>query len=122
MDEDPELYEIMIDQICKQIGKFKIDQILTMLANLQHSLSPSVIEVYKVVNAEFTNRLQDSYASQNNELYIQTDDIIKIMTLLLDHNQMTDDLKQSIINYFDSNLSSFNYEILAELAVLHAAK
>ena len=35
---------------------------------------------------------------------------------------MTDDLKQSLINYFEANLSSFNYEILAELAVLHAAK
>ena len=43
------------------------------------------MEFYQVANAEFTNRLQDSYVSQNSELYIQTDDIIKIMTLLLDH-------------------------------------
>ena len=57
VDEDPELYEILCNQICKHIQFLKIDQILMILANLSHTLNPSVIEVYKVANAEFTERL-----------------------------------------------------------------
>jgi GTP-binding protein EngB required for normal cell division len=56
-----------------------------MLANLRHTLSPAVLEVYKVVNAEFAERLHDGYASKNLDNYLQHEDLIKITTLLLDH-------------------------------------
>lgn len=84
-DEDPELIEILCEQICKNVQRFTVDQLLSMLANLRHTLSPSVLEVYKVVNSEFSARLQEEYSSSNVENYIKPEDLIKIMTLLLDH-------------------------------------
>jgi len=42
VDDDPELYEILCDSICKRIKMFTTDQILTTLVNLSHTLSPEV--------------------------------------------------------------------------------
>jgi hypothetical protein len=56
-----------------------------MVTNLRHTLSPQVLEVYKVVNAEFGERLHDGYTNKNLDNYMQHEDLIKIMTLLLDH-------------------------------------
>lgn len=69
-DEDPELIEVLAEEICKHIKNFQVDQILSILANLRHTLSPTVLEVYKVVNQEFSERLHDGYNSKNANLYI----------------------------------------------------
>jgi 5S rRNA maturation endonuclease (ribonuclease M5) len=85
-------------------------------------LSPNVLEVYKVVNGEFSERLLDGYSTKDANLYIKPDDLIKIMTLLLDHDQMGEDLKHAFINYLEGNINDVSYEWLAEMAVIHAAK
>ena len=121
-DEDPELYEVLCDEICKHIKRFNVDQLLTMLANLRHTLSPSVLEVYKVVNEELSSRLHSDYSSQNVGNYIQEEDLIKISTLLLDHGHMKEELKHATITYIESNLQLMSFEVLAELAVIFAAK
>lgn len=121
-DEDPELYEVLCDEICKHIKRFNVDQLLTMLANLRHTLSPAVLEVYSVVNDELGQRLHNDYSSQNVGNYIQEEDLIKISTLLLDHGHMKEELKHAIITNIESNLQLMSFEVLAELAVIFAAK
>ena len=121
-DEDPELIEVLAEEICKHIKKFQVDQILSILANLRHTLSPTVLEVYKVVNQEFSERLHDGYNSKDANLYVKPEDLIKILTLLLDHNQMSEEMKHAFNHYLEMNLDSLNYEWLSEMAVIHAAK
>ena len=38
--EDPEIYEVLADDIKKNMNKFTTDQVLTILVNFSHSLSP----------------------------------------------------------------------------------
>ena len=41
VDEDPELFEILTEALCKGIKKLTIDQILTVIANMSQTLSPT---------------------------------------------------------------------------------
>ena len=81
-----------------------------------------MLEVYKVVNQEFSERLHDGYNSKDANLYVKPEDLIKILTLLLDHNQMSEEMKHAFNHYLEMNLDSLNYEWLSEMAVIHAAK
>ena len=40
IDEDPELYELLSEAICKKIAHFTCDQLLTMMVNYNQTLSP----------------------------------------------------------------------------------
>ena len=57
VDQDPELYELLSEAICKSIKRLSVDDLLTILANFSHSLSPSSTEIFRVVNEEFCIRL-----------------------------------------------------------------
>jgi hypothetical protein len=54
--------------------------------------------------------------------YIQPEDLVKITTLLLDHGQMKEELHHAIISNIESNIQIVSFEVLAELAVVFAAK
>ena len=56
-DEDPELYELISEAVCKHVQRIPVDDLLAVLANLSQSLSPATQEVFKVVNEEFCTRL-----------------------------------------------------------------
>ena len=72
---------------------FKVDELLTVLVNLSQTLSPEVVEVFKLANLEFVERLDDNYDPEANQSYIQPEDVIKIANTLLDVDQMHDNLK-----------------------------
>jgi hypothetical protein len=122
LDEDPELIEILCDMVCKRIKYFASDHMLETLVNLSHTLSPEAVQVVLVANEEICRRLSDNYNPELNEMYIQPEDLIKIHNTLLDNLTMTDDLKEVMMEYIINNLSSFTYEVAAELAVIYAVK
>lgn len=43
VDEDPELIEVLCDNVASKISKFTTDEILTILVNLKHTLSPEAM-------------------------------------------------------------------------------
>jgi len=93
-----------------------------MLANLRHTLTPTVLTLYNVVNSELSERMHDGYSTKDAGNYIKPEDCIKIMNVLLAHDQMKEELKNSMLEFIEENMTSFSYETLAELAVLHASK
>jgi len=40
LDNDPELYELLADQVKKRMGEFQVEEMLQILVNLSHSLTP----------------------------------------------------------------------------------
>ena len=40
IEDDPEIYELLADQVKKNISKLRIEELLEILVNLSHSLSP----------------------------------------------------------------------------------
>ena len=70
VDEDPELYELLSESICKRIKYFTVDELLTILANLTQSLSPSTKEVFRVVNEEFCVRLTHEHNPATMDLLL----------------------------------------------------
>ena len=97
--EDPEVYELLADQSKKNMGKMTTDQMLTVLVNFSHSLSPEAREVFEIANDDIITRLDSNFNAKSREIYIQPDDFPKIINLLLDHKQMSHELKQGIIDY-----------------------
>ena len=57
VEDDPELLEVIADSICKRIKYYTIDDLLTILANYNQTLSPQAVEVCRVINEEFCVRL-----------------------------------------------------------------
>ena len=101
--EDPEVFELLSDQVQKNIKRMTTDQVLTVLVNFSHSLSPDTKEVFEVANEDFINRLDSNFNASDREIYVQPEDFPKIINLFLDHRQMTHDLKQGIIDYLQEN-------------------
>ena len=122
VDEDPELYELLSESICKRIKYFTVDELLTILANLTQSLSPSTKEVFRVVNEEFCVRLTHEHNPMTVDLLLQPEDLIKITSTMLDFNQMHESLKNGVVEYIEENLSTLTFETTSELAVIYASK
>ena len=70
VDDDPEIFELLSDRICRHMTAFKVDELLTVLVNLSQTLSPEVVEVFKLANLEFVERLDDNYDPEANQSYI----------------------------------------------------
>jgi len=45
VDEDPELLEYLCFNIMKKLAYFTTDEILTMIVNIRHTLTPVALEV-----------------------------------------------------------------------------
>ena len=84
VDEDPELIEVLCDNVAGKMSQFTTDEILSILVNLQHTLSPEALQIYLLANTEFCTRLNDNFNPSNRDLYLQPDDLIKITSSLLD--------------------------------------
>ena len=122
VDEDPELVELLCDQVCKRVKDFTIDEHLTILTNLAHTLNPAYEDVFQSVTSEFEERLAGDYITQNHELYLKQTDIIKIINTLVGFGRMTGELRHAIYDFIKVEMNSMNYETLAELAVVYATK
>lgn len=83
----------MADAFKNNVGRFKTDEILTMLVNFSHTLSPESQSVFEVANEEFMARLDSNFNASDRELYIQMEDFPKFITTLNDHRQMSHELK-----------------------------
>eukprot|EP00347_Sterkiella_histriomuscorum_P019411 403341726 len=122
IDQDPELMELLADQIKTNIGKFKNDEILEILVNFSHTLSPETQSVCEVANEDFVYRLSENFNPEENELYIQHEDFPKILNTFVDLRMLSAQLKEAIIEYLKENINQFNYAILSELAVVFSNK
>jgi len=122
VDEDPELYELLSEAICKSLKRFTVDDLLTILANYSHSLSPSAPEMFRVINEEFCIRLTHEFNPSSLDLVLQPEDLLKITTTLLSYGQMDGTLKNGMIEYIADHLRSLTYEVTSELAVIYASR
>ena len=57
VDEDPELFELISESVCKGVKKYTVDDLLNILANVTQTLSPTTVEMYRVINEELCIRL-----------------------------------------------------------------
>lgn len=46
IDHDPEIYDILADQIAKNMNRFTVDEILTALVNFTYTLSPETASLF----------------------------------------------------------------------------
>ena len=122
VDEDPELYELLSEAICKKIAHFTADQLLTMMVNYNQSLQPSAIELCRVINEEFCVRLHNEHNPIQMDVVLQPEDLIKVTTTMLEYQQMHETLKNGINEYIGDNLAKFTFEVTSELAVIYASK
>ena len=83
--EDPELFELIADQVKKNVSKMTTDQLLIILVNFAHSLSTESQEMFDVVNNDLVYRLDSNFNANSKEIYIQPEDFPKILTTMLDH-------------------------------------
>jgi tagatose-1,6-bisphosphate aldolase len=70
VDADPELYEVLSDSIKNNISKLTTDDILTVLVNFSHSLSPETATVFEVACDDFIFRLDSNFNASARELYV----------------------------------------------------
>jgi hypothetical protein len=52
------------------MNKFTTDQIMTILVNFSHSLSPEAQEVFDIANEDLTNRLDSNFNAASREVYL----------------------------------------------------
>ena len=102
VEDDPELLEVIADAICKRIKYYTIDDLLTILANYNQTLSPQAVEVCRVINEEFCVRLTHEHDPQSIELILDHNvDLIKITKNMLQFGQMHETLKNGMIEYIE---------------------
>lgn len=70
VDEDPELLDVLCDNIASKMSHFTTDEILNILVNLKHTLSPEALQIYLLANNEFCSRLNDNFSAENRDLYL----------------------------------------------------
>ena len=70
VEDDPEVYELLCDQICKKMTTLNIDELLTILVNLTQTLSPEVAEVWTVSNNEIVERLNQNFDPIARQVFI----------------------------------------------------
>jgi hypothetical protein len=56
------------------------------------------------------------------KLYIQGEDVLKIMNVFLDKNMMTNNLLSSFIEKITADEGMFTYEIFKELSIIFSTK
>lgn len=120
--DDAEVFDLLLDAYARKISRTTVDGILTVLVNLAHTLSPSASQAFKLANQEFGQRLRFEYQALHYDLYVNAEDLSKILTVLLDHHQLDGDLKQQVIDSIGENRSQYTFEIMADLAVIYATK
>lgn len=88
IEDDPEVYEILADQVKRSLARFTTDELLTILINFSHSLSTESQDLFSLANDEFANRLDSNFNAVSREAYIQKEDFPKIVNVMLDHKKM----------------------------------
>jgi hypothetical protein len=61
------------------------DEILTILVNFSHALSPEAGDLFEVANSDLVYRLDMNFNAASRDLYIKNEDFPKILNTLLDH-------------------------------------
>jgi len=49
-DDDPEIFDILSDEINKSMRRMTVDDILTILVNFAHTLNPNSQELFEAAN------------------------------------------------------------------------
>ncbi len=57
LEADPEIYELLSDQVKRRIGAFQVEELMQVLVNLSHSLSPEAMSVFEVAADDIIFRL-----------------------------------------------------------------
>jgi hypothetical protein len=70
IDDDPELLTYLIERIKAKMTHFGTEQIIQIIVNIKHTLSPEAMQVVEQANIEFVERLSDNYNPNNRELYL----------------------------------------------------
>ena len=83
VDDDPEVPDLLADAVLRKMRQLTVDQILTVLVNFAHSLSPNAKDLFGSANQEFGQRLAHEYNPSDTHLYVKPEDIVKILTVLL---------------------------------------
>lgn len=82
LEDDPEIVELLVDVIIRQKTTICTDDLLTITVNMSHTLNPVVENLMEAVNSEFVARLEDNFNPDDRELFIQPEDLTKIIHTL----------------------------------------
>ena len=53
VDDDPEVFDLLTDAIMRKLRVLKVDDILTILVNFAHTLSPNAKDLFVAAEQEF---------------------------------------------------------------------
>ena len=60
----------MVEKVLQTLPHFLTDQVLDVLVNIKHTLSPDTMTLIEQVNTEFCERLTDNYSPTHRDQYI----------------------------------------------------
>jgi len=120
--DDPEVLDILADYVQRKIRHLQVDDILTILVNFAHTLSPNAQSLFDQANQEFSQRLRLELETMDAQYLMKAEDLIKIMNVLLPHGQLQDDLVDEVLAHIDGNFTDYSPEMLAEIAIIYATK
>jgi hypothetical protein len=122
VDDDPEIFDLLTDAIIIKMRYVKVDDILTIVTNFAHTLHPSAQLIFDAANQEIMQRINNEYSAPTPDLFLQAEDIVKVLNVFLKHKQLHGGLKDSVIELIDTNRKDYTYEILAELSIIYATQ
>jgi hypothetical protein len=79
---EPDTWHVLKESFEEFSNRFTVDELLTVLVNISHSLSVDSVKLFDVANVELTKRLRRTYKPSGDEMMILVDDFIKILETL----------------------------------------
>lgn len=77
-----EIWTLMANWVEEYSHKFTVDELLTLLVNIAHSLSVDSGDLFDVANIEFCKRMSHGFETVDFTLQVKGADIIKILETL----------------------------------------
>jgi hypothetical protein len=93
---------VLAERTGEMSHKFTIDEMLTILVNIAHSLSSEAGKLFDIASVEFITRLTLEYNPNEQNLFVQVEDLIKIMTTLHSFNKLDSELKEAIFEHIET--------------------
>lgn len=81
--DDPYLWPAITGKVTERLERFHVDQLLVICVNIAHSLSSEANQFFNMIAAHFSRKMDKSQNSQNDEVMILDEDVIKVCFYIL---------------------------------------
>ena len=113
-------WDILSKRVEEYSHTFTVDEWLTILVNIAHSLHSNTVELFQIANQEFATRFVKQYNPEDHQLLVTPADIPKIITTLTEYNKLEIELTQFIAKYLSDKKMFLNYSDLTKIIPVYA--